>query len=466
MTPQEHFESLWTDYLEGELDDAGMEALRNLLDADPGFRERAADYLQTHRLLGFVAEDHEEGRELFVKDTLGKLSQPEEAFVASVMGKRTDNGSRFRFRGSMRFLAAVAAALILIGLGVVLQKPAPKKAVVKIIALHGTIHWTGNGGRVVDQLKLNAELGGGTFECFTSDGWLELEFPDKTRVTLSGQAMLTLSDFGQKELHIRRGVFSINAEKQPPGKPILVFTPSAKAEILGTQLNIVAESLTTRIAVNEGRVRVTRVADGQTQDVAADHYVVAALEQHTEFKSVPRKASVNAWQDSLPEGVTYGEWHGPGKGEAGSVHATPVLWREPDTPDEPMLLYVAALRLSVGDQPPTLIREGGNLKVRGRLNSDRKVLFGFTAIHARGGIAGKYLTSRDIVGGVPFEVRIPLSEFKRQREHFPERSVGLQVYDFWMLTMHKDVGLRIENVSLDYANEENGSQSIPSRLTN
>ncbi|MEM7391302.1 MAG: FecR family protein [Verrucomicrobiota bacterium] len=456
MTPHQEFEKHWTDYLEGELDDAGMDALKKLLESDPDLQERAADYLQTHRLLGFIADDHELGRELFVKDTMASLPKSDESFVASVMGRRRRTERRSGAGRFTRRLAAAAAALVLLGVGFLFVKPDAHPTVVRVESLHGKIHWTGNGGRVIDDIKPDTELGGGTFECFTSDGWLELVFPDETRVTLSGQSMLTLSDFGQKELRIRRGAFSIKARKQPPGKPILVFTPSAKAEILGTQLNIVAEPLSTRIAVNEGRVRVTRVADGQTEDVTADHYVVAALEQHTAFKAVPRQKSVDAWRDSLPKGITYGKWDPPAEGRAGSVRATPMLHREPDKPDKPMLLYVAALKLSVDDQPPTVIRDGARLRVRGRLRSDHAVVFGFTATHARGGFAGKYLVYRDIKAGDRFEVVIPLADFKRKREQFPESSVGLEVYDFWMVSLHKDVGLSIEHVALDNGTQKSG----------
>ncbi len=55
MTPEERFVALWTDFLEGELDEAGHAELRTLLARHELLQKRAADLFQTHRLLGFAA---------------------------------------------------------------------------------------------------------------------------------------------------------------------------------------------------------------------------------------------------------------------------------------------------------------------------------------------------------------------------------------------------------------------------
>jgi hypothetical protein len=53
-SPGERFEILWTDYLEGVLDPAGMAVLDALLAADERLVARAADLYQTHRQLGLL----------------------------------------------------------------------------------------------------------------------------------------------------------------------------------------------------------------------------------------------------------------------------------------------------------------------------------------------------------------------------------------------------------------------------
>ena len=51
---------------------------------------------------------------------------------------------------------------------------------------------------------------------------------------------------------------------------MVIHTPTAKLEVLGTQLNVDSDSTSTVVNVNEGRVRVTRLVDGSVVDVPAD----------------------------------------------------------------------------------------------------------------------------------------------------------------------------------------------------
>ena len=60
---------------------------------------------------------------------------------------------------------------------------------------------------------------------------------------------------------------------------MLIHTRTAELEVLGTQLNVEAESATTRLSVNEGRVRLTRLVDGRTAEVTARHQVVATADR-------------------------------------------------------------------------------------------------------------------------------------------------------------------------------------------
>ena len=89
---------------------------------------------------------------------------------------------------------------------------------------------------------------------------------------------MTLSDGTQgKFIHLRRGDLSADVTAQPPGKPMRLVTPSAEAEVLGTQFNVSAGVESTRLSVNEGLVSVERLADGSVQEVSANHLVVSRL---------------------------------------------------------------------------------------------------------------------------------------------------------------------------------------------
>ena len=114
MTAQERFAELWTDYLEGDLDDAGVAELQTLLAADESLRSRAADLFQTHRLLGFALQDSAAARDAFVDSTLERLPLGEDAFVASVLGRVHPETERPR-RATLKVwpLIAGAAAIVL-----------------------------------------------------------------------------------------------------------------------------------------------------------------------------------------------------------------------------------------------------------------------------------------------------------------------------------------------------------------
>jgi hypothetical protein len=82
---EERFAELWTDYLEGELDEAGHAELRALLAEHESLRLQAADLYQVHRLLGFAGAACKVDSEAFVNDTLAHVPRSTEAFVGNIL---------------------------------------------------------------------------------------------------------------------------------------------------------------------------------------------------------------------------------------------------------------------------------------------------------------------------------------------------------------------------------------------
>ena len=122
MTSEQRFAELWADYLEGDLDDAGVTELEALLAADESLRVHAADLLQTHRLLGFALQESTATGESFVRSTLARLPLTEEAFVDSLV-QRLDDAAKPHGPAPKRwfvrlFAHARAKKLLLAGAGV------------------------------------------------------------------------------------------------------------------------------------------------------------------------------------------------------------------------------------------------------------------------------------------------------------------------------------------------------------
>ena len=85
MSAQERFAELWTDYLEGELDESGVAELRALLASDASLLKLAADLYQTHRLLALVVEESPARQDEFVREVLSRLPEDADQFVSGVM---------------------------------------------------------------------------------------------------------------------------------------------------------------------------------------------------------------------------------------------------------------------------------------------------------------------------------------------------------------------------------------------
>ncbi len=85
INPEERFSELWTDYLEGELEEAGLVELQELLATHDFLLKQAAGYYRTHRLLGLLATDQADGDEQFVRDVMQKLPEDSDSFSRGVM---------------------------------------------------------------------------------------------------------------------------------------------------------------------------------------------------------------------------------------------------------------------------------------------------------------------------------------------------------------------------------------------
>ncbi|MBN1420949.1 MAG: ankyrin repeat domain-containing protein [Planctomycetes bacterium] len=445
MSGDGRFIELWNDYLEGDVDDQGVLELRRLLEADDRLLQIAADSYRTHRLLGLLVQDSESRHEAFVRETLGRLPGRDGGFVGDVMQRLATGREMTARMGAGRwFMSAAAVAVVLLAILFFLWSRGQPE-IATITDLSGSVHWTGDGGRVVHDLEVGSPLRGGTLQSVSVESWATLQFHDGSTVTLSGRSILTISEIGQKEIHLREGSLSASIARQRRDQSMLIHTPTAKLEVLGTQLNIEAEPYSTTLQVNEGRVRVTRLADGRVAEVPADHQVVVSASRLTDFVVKRRPEYVRTWQSSLPTGAIYGEWM-PG---AGHLRTTPVLL---DLRDKPSTLYLAALSISRCAAPPVLLMSGSRFRIHGHIQTSGDMYFGLTVKYVDGGFAGKYHASRHF--DLPQEtekrldIDLALGEFEPQEQEFGDSPVGLELVDWSCFTYNVDLGLTIASVEL------------------
>jgi hypothetical protein len=347
--------------------------------------------------------------------------------------------------------AVAAAAVIALIASVYFQRPSAELEIAKITGLSGSLQWTGDGGRVFHDLRVGAELPGGTIEGMVPGSWFELEFNDGSTVTISGNSTLTFSDHGQKKLYLKEGSVSGNVKPQPAGKPMLIYTRSAMLEVLGTQFEVEAGLAATMLNVSEGKVRVKRFSDSSTVNVPAKHRVIVAADR--EMLPVPVPDSVSRWKSQLhlgPDGAK-GKWLPETNTQDARLRAIPY------TTPEGFTIYTAAFVVLHGDKPPVILQPDSSLRVRGHIASTNKVYFGVTVRHAGGEFAGRFQTIRPAVefaGGEDFEVFLYLRDFQldpsliAMKNKLPSAPFDLAVESFWCHTLDQQAGLEITEVEL------------------
>ncbi len=346
------------------------------------------------------------------------------------------------------FVGLAAAAVLMLGVFLFLwPHDRDSDHLAKVVEVGGSLRWTGDGGEVKEGLTEGEALSGGTLESLSADSWAEIAFLDGSQMVLWGQSSVTFSEgTGGRVVRLREGNLSAKVSSPRKDGAMRFITPTAEAEVLGTQLTLRADASTTKLTVYEGRVRVTRLADGRVQDVPADHYVVAALDIGEDFLARPRAQYVDTWKSTLPYGIGHGEWHPREDDAPGSLKAKPLLWREYE---RNMVLYLATFTAIDAEHRVAILKEDAHIRIVGRLEENGKVHFGLTTHRVGGGFAGKYIVARELSGSEePFVLNLPITAFQRQYPCFPETLVGHELIDCWALTINKDAGLEIVSLEL------------------
>jgi ferric-dicitrate binding protein FerR (iron transport regulator) len=431
------WEELIDRQLRGELSESEKERLAELLDSDSSARSDFVEQVEWETRVAEVLRQDNDDRAHPANDTI-EIHEP--------MSKLSLTRTLLAIAAVM--MAAVTASLIYNG-------ALAEREIAKITGLNGSLIWTGDGGRVVSDLTLGAELTGGTVEGMSPESWVELEFNDGSIVMISGNSMLTFSDHAQKELHVREGSVSCDVNPQPAGKPMLIHTRSAMLEVLGTQFKVEAGLTSTMLNVNEGRVRVRRLSDGSTVDVHAKHRLIAAADQEMSPVAVPD--SVSRWKSQLQlgPGNGLGKWLPATDDNTATLKAIPFVLTTHQ--GKTITLYVASFNVSRDDHPPVVLHPDSRFRIRGKIASAHDVFFGVTVNHANGEFAGNFQSIKPanaFEGGQDFEVILELRDFRldpsltHMSEKLPKDPFDSVVESIWCHTLVDPAGLEISEVEL------------------
>jgi hypothetical protein len=243
---------------------------------------------------------------------------------------------------------------------------------------------------------------------------------------------------------------------QPEGKPMLVSTRTALFEVMGTRFSVDAELFSSTLTVNEGKVRATRLSDGSTVEVSAQHRVVAALDCELIPQEMPE--SVTLWQSHLENGSkrNYGEWMPANGAEPAQLKTVPYTLPA-KTDRKQRTIYNLSMPVSQGDHPPVVLQPETKIRVRGKVASSHRIWFGMTLRRENGDFAGRFQTilpAEEFQSGEPFEVVLNLSDYHldpslaKWAEHLPKTPYGLIVKGVWCHTLWLPAGLQVSEMAL------------------
>ena len=397
-------------------------------------------------------------------------------YAKSVPMAASQNSQRLQTRN--RVLLAIAVVALIAVFTPMLLLRQYERGIITIVALSGPLEWTGDGGRVQDRLAVGERLPGGTLELLAPDSWIQFEFHDLSTVTLTGLSEVTItepqntgSEQKQKELHLRHGRLSASVRTQPSGQPMLVHTPSAELQVLGTQFDVEAIWESTQLTVNEGRVRLKRRIDGEEVDVPAWQSVTVSMEDQNGFSLSERRAPVTVWQSDLRVDVVRGKWlsklwvlrtklkqavarHEMTEEAAAAIYndaanlddATGSVWAL----SSPFGSLVAlSPRRSV--EQPVVLNNNTRIRVRGRLHSPVGLRVGLSVFHPQGGFAGKHSTrvSAEEASNADGELMIdlPITRF-RDAANSAGSPLGNELVDLWCVAESSAAKFEITSVEV------------------
>jgi len=260
------FEELFERHLDGALRPEEREELTSMME-DPRARRRFVELSVMGRA---IAE--EIGVDWVVPRTASEramVAAPgrDGGAAAASHGRRQNRrsagrGSRRWFTYGLAVIGAAAALLLAVSWwGPLSVVPAEESLRAKVAGVEGRVLRSDDGSHVPvrpgDWVSPGQRLETG------ARGRVELGYPgEATRLRLGSKTTLRLESSGKsgnraKRYRLEQGEFSADVAPQPAGSPMVVVTPHARVEVVGTRFRLVASAVSTRLEVLEGLVRMS-----------------------------------------------------------------------------------------------------------------------------------------------------------------------------------------------------------------
>ena len=345
---------------------------------------------------------------------------------------------------------AVAAAAALVFLAAFVIASIPPGHVAKVSAILGPCQYIAADGKVQNEVKAGTVLRvGDTIRTRSSSTWVKLALNDGSVMTIAGRSRLRLLNVdGRRGVQLAYGNLWATVAKQGRVKPVSIQTPTATIETSTAQFDLEVHPTTSILRVNDGFVNVERLADGQTADVAADHQAVISISRNRQFAVIRQPKPVNDWNCHLlaGPGAVIGNWLPSNEKNSVRLGAKPLLIGKKTT------IYAANFSVQCSGSPAVLIEDGSKVRVTGNTQTENPIYLGLTTQRIKGGFFGKYIAKveAEALGqaGEPWQVEVPLSQFKPKTKHLPGSPAGMELTDIWIVSREENAELEIHRVEV------------------
>jgi len=325
---------------------------------------------------------------------------------------------------------------------------AQDRDILHITTLEGAVRWTGHGGSVVDSLTKDAALSGGTVETVSDDAAVTLAFRDGSLITLMARSAATLSDDGQKQVHLREGNLSADVRPQKHDRPLLIHTATAVLEVLGTRFEVDSDSSNTRLSVNEGRVRMTRLVDGRVAEVMAEHEVVASLDRAADFQVTPRRTPEVIWRSDFAKGSSgaQGRWLPADATRPARLAAEPVFLK--NTSRGAVTIHRISVTLPWKELKTVQVRPESRLRFTGRSTATAPLEIMLLGRKPAGGHAGNFFREVGVRPG-SWQIEATVGDFRKGSANATQSPPPMMnLSHIALYTINTDANLEIESVEV------------------
>ena len=140
-----------------------------------------------------------------------------------------------------------------------------------------------------EQQNIGSILSPGSSVETSAQSTIQLAYPDQTTIMLASESLLKVNDHRQamtprKKLTLSKGKLSASVSKQAPDAQMVIKTPHANAEVLGTEFDLEVKDDRAELKVYEGSVLLYRPSSSKRYAINAGH--VASLGKNIKLISM------------------------------------------------------------------------------------------------------------------------------------------------------------------------------------